>query len=540
MKETLVKIKLSDVKPNPNRDLAFNPYNEEKIAALMASIGETGFWTNVIVRQSPDGKGYEQAYGHHRIESARRCDIKEADFVVRELDENMMLKMMELENQEDYRYCPLSLLESVKAVVKALAEGRIPPFYKVEDGTLPPEGHPDRYKGTKPSGKKWIAQYSPTSGTEHLGTFETKEAAAKAYRIRVKGLVVLQGTGSEVVRYAPGFIPKNTCSTDKSLAEQGRYIALDIAKFLGRAQVNVSLTEALENVKDNASDEEQVRTATEYLGQLQQKDDLSYWKAKAKGFLSGTFVRKNDGKTIRSIVQADPSTNTVLDALYLLEVKAIKTSDIKDMNWSQLGKFVADIKQRRERVILRETYTKEEIVKINAESQRIQAEQKEQERKAEDERKALVKKLAEAKKEEDTKKAKEIRDKLDAQDEATAKAEETFKEKNKVLDAKVQQVKQHEAEAKEADKYLPIRKEADRIVHKLERRDEEAEIKALARRALNANDRERLRQAALKLGEWYNTWVADLFLPPLSTKSSLAEYRNREEAKRRAESKENK
>jgi hypothetical protein len=210
------------------------------------------------------------------------------------------------------------------------------------------------------------------------------------------------------------------------------------------------------------------------------------------------------------------------------------------MNWSQLGKFVADIKQRRERVILRETYTKEEIVKINAESQRIQAEQKEQERKAEDERKALVKKLAEAKKEEDTKKAKEIRDKLDAQDEAAAKAEETFKEKNKTLIVKVQKVKQHEAEAKEADKYLPIRKEADRIVHKLERRDEEAEIKALARRALNANDRERLRQAALKLGEWYNTWVADLFLPPLSTKASLAEYRNREEAKRRAESKENK
>ena len=105
MKEHLVKIKLSDVKPNPNRDLAFNPYNEEKIAALMASIGETGFWTNVIVREQ--GNSYEQAYGHHRIESARRCGITEADFVVRELDENMMLKMMELENQEDYRYCPL-------------------------------------------------------------------------------------------------------------------------------------------------------------------------------------------------------------------------------------------------------------------------------------------------------------------------------------------------------------------------------------------------------------------------------------------------
>ena len=460
MKEHLVKIKLSNVKPNPNRDLAFNPYNEEKIAALMASIGETGFWTNVIVRQSPDGKGYEQAYGHHRIESARRSGITEADFVVRELDENMMLKMMELENQEDYRYCPLSLLETCKAVVKALAAGRIAPFYRVEDAP----------KGITREGSKWKAQAYVNGKKTYLGAFDTPEEATEAYRS------ARRDTG--YVRYAPSFVPAKVRSKAETSVEPDReYTAYDIGDFLGR---------------------------------------------KSGSGTAGAQVR------------------AALDALCLLEVKAIKTSDIKDMNWLELGKFVADIKQRRERIILRETHTRKEIVKINAESQRIQAEQKKQERKAEDERKALVKKLAEAKKEEDTKKAKEIRDRLDAQDEAAAKAEETFKEKNKVLDAKVQQVKQHEAEAKEADKYLPIRKEADRIVHKLERRDEEAEIKALARRALNANDRERLRQAALKLGEWYNTWVADLFLPPLSTKSLLAEYQNREEAKRRAESKENK
>ena len=168
MKEHLVKIKLSDVKPNPNRDLAFNPYNEEKIAALMASIGETGFWTNVIVRQSPDGKGYEQAYGHHRIESARRCDIKEADFVVRELDENMMLKMMELENQEDYRYCPLSLLESVKAVVKALDAGRIAPFERTENSAT---------GITQNAAGNWRARIGVRGERKDLGTFPTKAEA---------------------------------------------------------------------------------------------------------------------------------------------------------------------------------------------------------------------------------------------------------------------------------------------------------------------------------------------------------------------------
>ena len=74
MKESLVLIKLSDIESNPNRDLLFNPFNEEKITALMASIRETGFWTNVILRPHPTKKGkYQQSYGHHRMEAARRC-----------------------------------------------------------------------------------------------------------------------------------------------------------------------------------------------------------------------------------------------------------------------------------------------------------------------------------------------------------------------------------------------------------------------------------------------------------------------------------
>ena len=423
MKETFVKIKLSDVKPNPNRDLAFNPYNEEKIAALMASIGETGFWTNVIVREQ--GNSYEQAYGHHRIESARRCGITEADFVVRELDENMMLKMMELENQEDYRYCPLSLLESVKAVVKALAEGRITLSCKVEEG-------------------------APQAAV-----------AADAY-----------------LRYAPSFMPGIRPPKVEGCFP---YSTTDVARFLGMIK-----------------------------------------KPKREGVA--------------------PSSKVIaaLDALYLLEVKAINVATIKDMNWSQLSRYVADAKAHRERTVLRTVKTKDEIAKLNAEALRIQAEQKAKEKTIADAKAALVKKLAEAKREGDAKAAKEAKERMAVKEAEAEKAAETFEVKKAALNVKVAEVKQKEVTAKEEDKYLPVRKEADRIVHKLERRDEEAEIKALARRPLNANDRERLRQAALKLGEWYNTWVADLFLPPLSTKSSLAEYRNREEAKRRAESKETK
>ena len=73
--EKLVNIKLSEIKPNPNRDLKFNPFNEEKIAALMASIGETGFWTNVIVRKSPDDKSRGKWLARYSPQSKRSVYI---------------------------------------------------------------------------------------------------------------------------------------------------------------------------------------------------------------------------------------------------------------------------------------------------------------------------------------------------------------------------------------------------------------------------------------------------------------------------------
>ncbi len=456
--EKLVNIKLSEIKPNPNRDLKFNPFNEEKIVALMASIGETGFWTNVIVRKSPDGKGYEQAYGHHRIESARRSGITEADFVVRDLDENMMLKMMELENQEDYRYCPLSLLESCKAVVNALAAGRIAPFYIKDKET----------SGASRVGGRWRASARIDGKRKHLGMFDTKEEAENAYQEATRNLpppAVNKGD----LRLAPSFVPQ-TAKGPAGDADKV-YTAVKIAEFLGHDVSNS---------------------------------------------------------------MADPKVRTALDALYLLEVKAISTAQIKGMNWSQLGRFVADAKATRERTILRTVKTADEIKKINAEALRIQAEQKAKEKRIADERAELVKKLAEAKREEDAKKAKEIKERIIEKEEQAEKIAETFEVKKAAIEAKVQEVKVKEAEKKKEDAYLPLRKEADRLVHIMERRDQVEEIKALARRALNANDRERLRQAAMKLGTWYSSWVADQFLPPLSTKTALNEYRKREEAKQRA------
>lgn len=120
-------LKLKDVLPNPNRDLKANPLDAVKIDELVASINTTGFWDNVVVRKNKDGK-YELAYGHHRLAAAIKAGLTEADFIVKKLDDELMIKVMDNENREAYGSSPLSLIESVKAVVKGLAEGRIKPF----------------------------------------------------------------------------------------------------------------------------------------------------------------------------------------------------------------------------------------------------------------------------------------------------------------------------------------------------------------------------------------------------------------------------
>ena len=244
--------------------------------------------------------------------------------------------------------------------------------------------------------------------------------------------------------------------------------------------------------------------------------------------------RTRKSGNISTPLQADPTVVAALDALYLLEVKAITTASIKEMNWSQLGRFVADAKAERERTILRKVKTAEEIKELNAKALQIQADQKAKEKKIADERAALVKKEADAKREDDAKKAKAIKERIIEKDVQAEKIAETFEVKKAVIEAKVEEVKQKQVAAKQEDVYLPIRRESDRIVHLLERREEEEEIKALSRRALNANDRERLRQAAIAKGTWLMDWVAQQFLPPLSVKNNMAEYRRREEAKRRA------
>jgi chemotaxis protein histidine kinase CheA len=129
--DTTMKLKLKDILPNPYRDLLRNPLKKDKLQELESSINDTGFWDNVVVRKNAEGK-YELAYGHHRWQAAINAGFTEADFIVKKLDDALMLKIMDNENRETYGADLMSVMESIEGVVKALAAGKVGPFAQKE------------------------------------------------------------------------------------------------------------------------------------------------------------------------------------------------------------------------------------------------------------------------------------------------------------------------------------------------------------------------------------------------------------------------
>src|SRR5262245_22464302 len=107
---------------NPYRNLSSYPWVENKIDSLMRSIMDVGLWEGVIVRRA--AKAFQLAFGHHRIEAAKRLGLKEVSVIVRDLDDEMMIKMMGRENGEDYSTQFLILLNTWEGGLKYFAHAR--------------------------------------------------------------------------------------------------------------------------------------------------------------------------------------------------------------------------------------------------------------------------------------------------------------------------------------------------------------------------------------------------------------------------------
>ena len=128
-----MKIALSNIVENPHRNLVRNPISIEQVNKIAESIGRTGFWDNVVVRKHPTQRGkYELAYGHNRMAALghptikakgdkRKLLQKDAQFIVRDLNDYDMLTAMADENATQQKITPKITFENVTAAI-VLAE----------------------------------------------------------------------------------------------------------------------------------------------------------------------------------------------------------------------------------------------------------------------------------------------------------------------------------------------------------------------------------------------------------------------------------
>jgi ParB-like chromosome segregation protein Spo0J len=114
----LVTAPIGAIDANPFRRLGDYPFVERKLEALQRSIAEVGFWEGVIGRQP--GNRIEIAFGHHRVEAARRSGLTDIPVFVRDLTDEQMLQFMGRENMEDYNADFLAMLETWEAAARWL------------------------------------------------------------------------------------------------------------------------------------------------------------------------------------------------------------------------------------------------------------------------------------------------------------------------------------------------------------------------------------------------------------------------------------
>jgi hypothetical protein len=112
-------VPLELIRPNPYRDFDLHPIGEEQVERLMASIDHTGFWASVVARRVADG--YQLAFGHHRIEAARRLNATVVPIEVRELSDWQMVEMLAAENATQRGSTAAACLDAVAAISKVLA-----------------------------------------------------------------------------------------------------------------------------------------------------------------------------------------------------------------------------------------------------------------------------------------------------------------------------------------------------------------------------------------------------------------------------------
>jgi ParB-like nuclease domain len=174
-------------------------------------------------------------------------------------------------------------------------------------------------------------------------------------------------------------------------------------------------------------------------------------------------------------------------------------------------KDLSAIKQREVTSKIHAEQSAEEIRKADEALRIQQQKQRDREAKEKADHDELLRKQLEAVANEKKEEAKRLKQKMQEAAKTKEAKDEADKAKQAQLEEDVEAAKKAAEEQRKEDEYIPHRKEADRIIHILERRDLTEDLKALSRRPLTLKDKERVWEAIDGHAAWLSSWAAALF-----------------------------
>lgn len=166
MDQKMEKVAVSQLRPNPFRELDDYPIDRDKVDKLKESISETGFWGTIVARKK--GNAFEIAFGHHRqvalVELQQEGIIgkcEKVDIIVRDLTNEQMIQLMARENLEEWGTNAYIEAQTVESTIRAYGAGEI---------ELPkvPKDTPNKHLRNVPPGSV-EGQYTMASVASFLG-----------------------------------------------------------------------------------------------------------------------------------------------------------------------------------------------------------------------------------------------------------------------------------------------------------------------------------------------------------------------------------
>lgn len=296
-------IDIEQVDANPFRRLREYPYVERKVEALMRSIRDVGLWEGVIGRQS--GNRVQIAFGHHRVEAARRSGLQQINVIVRALGDDEMLGFMGRENMEDYNSDFLTMLETWEAAVDHLS----PPS---RDGGLP-EVAPS--KVVQLLGWTQIRPASGNTASDQIQMNRTAEACNSAYTLIKGGYVSRSDLHDMTVNDAREILTRASANMKRldRMAEAGGRPTQDIEQ--AKQQVAKAIRTTADQARDGSVAKRDLRGAL---------DTNSYIHAKEAKVKSPLFAEFGTALCDRiaqicSGDKIDERTAAMLEAIYAIE-----------------------------------------------------------------------------------------------------------------------------------------------------------------------------------------------------------------------------